>query len=60
MDSYNELLKEYNAALKTITDLQAENRQLKERLGILEIAPTVNDETEKSSINKPLNRFNKI
>ena len=52
MDSYNELLQKYNAALKTIIDLQTENRQLKERLGILEIAPTVNDEAEKSSINK--------
>ena len=41
MISYNELLQKYNAALKTITDLQAENRQLKARLGISEIAPAV-------------------
>lgn len=52
MDTYTELLQKYNAALKTITDLQTENRQLKERLGISEIAPTTNDETEKSAINK--------
>lgn len=43
MDYYNELLQKYNAALKTITDLQAENRQLKARLGTSEIAPTAND-----------------
>ena len=52
MDSYNELLQKYNAAMKTIIDLQNENRQLKERLGMSEIAPTENVEAEKSSINK--------
>ena len=52
MDSYDELLQKYNAALKTIIDLQTENRQLKARLGISEIAPMTNDETEKSAINK--------
>lgn len=52
MISYNELLQKYNAALKTITDLQTENRQLKARLGISETVPIVNDETEKSTINK--------
>lgn len=52
MDSYNELLQKYNAALKTITDLQAENRQLKKRLGISENATTANEEAENTTINK--------
>ena len=52
MDTYTELLQKYNAALNTIIDLQTENRQLKARLGISEIAPTANDETEKPTINK--------
>lgn len=60
MDSYNELLQKYNAALKTITDLQAENRQLKERLGISETATTANEEAENTTINKYSSTSEKI
>ena len=48
MLSYNELLEKYNLLLKENEELKAENKKLKEKLGII----TKEESTEKASINK--------
>ncbi len=48
MLSYNELLEKYNLLLKESEELKAENKKLKEKLGII----TKEEPAEKASINK--------
>ena len=52
MLSYDELLKKYNSALKTIESLHAENKYLKSKLGIIKEAPTERKAADKTLVNK--------
>ncbi len=60
MDSYNELLAKYNAALQTIEELREENRVLKEQVGGNVRSSPVMKKSNASKINKYSTTVEKI